>query len=334
MYHPTTRLLTILELLQSRSQLSATDLARRLEVDGRTVRRYVTMLQDMGIPVEAVHGRYGGYRLRPGYKLPPLMFTEEEALAVTLGLLAARRLGLATTAPAIEGALAKVERVLPLAVAERIRALQDSIGFTQPVRPAAPAAGDFLLTLSAAAQRQQRVWLRYRAGDGAESEREVDPYGVVFHAGRWYLAGLDQRSGGTRVFRIDRVLQVDPRDEAFQRPADFDAAAHVARSLAGVPWGLEIEVLFETTLAEARSVVPAHIADLEETDGGVLLRTQTDELRGAARSIASIGVSIGCPFVVVRPPELREEVHRLAAELLEMAGRTAARGDGWEGGLD
>src|SRR5262249_43642702 len=90
MYQPTTRLLTILELLQARPQLSAAELARRLEVDGRTVRRYVTMLQDMGIPIQAVHGRYGGYRLRPGYKLPPLMFTAEEALAVALGLLAAR----------------------------------------------------------------------------------------------------------------------------------------------------------------------------------------------------------------------------------------------------
>src|ERR687891_436879 len=118
MYQPTTRLLTVLELLQARPYLTGADLARRLEVDGRTVRRYVMMLQDMGIPVEANHGRYGGYRLRPGYKLPPLMFTEEEALAVTLGLLAARRIGLALTAPAVEGALAKIDRVLPIAVGE------------------------------------------------------------------------------------------------------------------------------------------------------------------------------------------------------------------------
>ncbi|MGH2587001.1 MAG: helix-turn-helix transcriptional regulator, partial [Dehalococcoidia bacterium] len=237
MYQPTTRLLTILELLQARSQLSAAELARRLEVDARSVRRYVTMLQDMGIPIEAVHGRYGGYRLRPGYKLPPLIFTEEEALAVTLGLSAARWLGLSTAAPATEGALAKLERVLPLPVAERIRALQDTIGFTRPAGDPAPTAGDLLLTLSIAAQRRQRIRIRYQAGDGAGSEREVDPYGLVFHDARWYLTGFDHRSGEQRIFRVDRVLEAEPRDEAFQRPADFDAAAHLIRALATVPWG-------------------------------------------------------------------------------------------------
>ena len=114
----------MLELLQARPQMSAVELARRLEVDGRTVWQYVTMIQDMGILVEAVRGRCGGYRLRPGYKLPPLLFTEEEALAVTLGLMAARWLGLTTTAPAVEGTLAKIERVLPAPVSASIRAVE------------------------------------------------------------------------------------------------------------------------------------------------------------------------------------------------------------------
>jgi predicted DNA-binding transcriptional regulator YafY len=326
MYQPTTRLLTILELLQARPQLSAAELARRLEVDDRTVRRYVTMLQDMGIPVEATHGRYGGYRLRPGYKLPPLMFTEEEALAVTLGLLAARRLGLSATAPATEGALAKIERVLPIPVAERIRALQDTIGFMQPppAGRAAPPAADFLLTLSSAVQRQQRVRLRYQAADGAESEREVDPYGVVFHAGRWYLTGFDHRRGEIRVFRIDRVLEVAAQDAEFQRPPDFDAVEHLTRTLADLPWGIEVEVLLKTTPAQARARVPAHIAHLEEADGGVMLRTQGDDLRTAARSLVGIFVDLGCAFMIVRPPELREEVRRVVGEIGGMAGVTVS----------
>jgi biotin operon repressor len=108
MYHPTTRVLTVLELLQSHQRLSGPDLARRLEVNVRTARRYITMLQDMGIPIEAERGRHGAYRLRAGFKLPPLMFNEDEALAVILGLQAARELGLAATAPAVEGALAKI----------------------------------------------------------------------------------------------------------------------------------------------------------------------------------------------------------------------------------
>src|SRR5437899_5634291 len=118
MYHPTTRVLTVLELLQAHRQMSGPKLAERLEVDVRSARRYITMLQDLGIPVEAERGRYGGYKLRPGYKLPPLMWSEDEAMAVTLGLRAAQQIGLAKTLPTVESALAKVERVLPLALRE------------------------------------------------------------------------------------------------------------------------------------------------------------------------------------------------------------------------
>ncbi|HJZ49553.1 MAG TPA: HTH domain-containing protein, partial [Roseiflexaceae bacterium] len=120
MYHPTTRVLTVLELLQAHESISGPQLAARLEVNIRTVRHYITLLQDLGIPIEAERGRQGGYRLRPGFKLPPLMFTEDEALALTLGLLAARRMGLAAAAPAVEGALAKVERVMPATLRARM----------------------------------------------------------------------------------------------------------------------------------------------------------------------------------------------------------------------
>ena len=112
-YRPTTRLLSMLELFQARGRVGGPELARRLEVGERTVRRYVAMLQEMGVPVEAERGRYGAYTLRPGFKLPPMMFTDEEALALALGLLSARRLGLSGAAPAVEGAQAKLERVMP-----------------------------------------------------------------------------------------------------------------------------------------------------------------------------------------------------------------------------
>src|SRR3954447_11584866 len=129
MYHPTTRLLTVLELLQTHAQMSSTELAARLEVDVRTVRRYVLMLQDLGIPIEAEMGRYGGYALRPGFKLPPLMFSNDEALALILGLLAARNLGLTAASWPIEGALAKLERVLPEALHEQTEAMQSALVF-------------------------------------------------------------------------------------------------------------------------------------------------------------------------------------------------------------
>src|SRR5579862_9013128 len=113
MYHPTTRLLTVLELLQTHEQLSSSELAARLEVGVRTVRRYILMLQELGIPIEAEMGRNGGYSLRPGFKLPPMMFTNDEALALIVGLMAAQHLGLASTTHAVEGAKAKLQRVLP-----------------------------------------------------------------------------------------------------------------------------------------------------------------------------------------------------------------------------
>src|SRR5579863_4789757 len=128
-YRPTARVLAVLELLQSHGRMTGAELARRLEVHIRTVREYVVMLQDLGIPVEAERGRYGAYRLRPGYKLPPLIFTEDESLALTLSLLLARENGLAQTSPAVESVLAKVERVLPQATRARIQAVEQTVIF-------------------------------------------------------------------------------------------------------------------------------------------------------------------------------------------------------------
>src|SRR5258707_13327825 len=144
MYHPTTRVLTVLELLQAHRQMSGPKLAERLEVDVRSVRRYIMMLQDLGIPIEAERGRYGTYRLLRGFKLPPLMFTEDEALALTLGLLAAMRLGLAAAAPAVEGALAKVERVMPATLRARMEAGQETLIFDIPPPDATPAHATLL----------------------------------------------------------------------------------------------------------------------------------------------------------------------------------------------
>jgi len=128
-YRPTARVLTVLELLQSHGRMTGAELARRLEVNIRTVRDYVEMLQDLGIPVEAERGRYGAYRLRPGYKLPPLIFTEEESLALTLSLVMAREQGLEQTSLAFEGVLAKVMRVLPEMTRAQVQAIEQTVIF-------------------------------------------------------------------------------------------------------------------------------------------------------------------------------------------------------------
>src|SRR5262245_58095682 len=156
MYHPTTRVLTILELLQAHQVLTGAELAARLEVDRRTVRRYITMLQDLGLPVESTRGPLGGYRLRPGFKLPPLMLSDDEALAVTLSLILARRYGIAADVLATEGALAKIERVLPDGLRARLQAVQQVVTISSAAS-AAPPDGEILMQISMAVQQQRRI---------------------------------------------------------------------------------------------------------------------------------------------------------------------------------
>lgn len=316
MYNPTTRVLAALELLQSRGRLTGPELAERLEVDLRTVRRYVTMLQDLGIPVEGERGRHGGYRLRPGYKLPPLMFSDDEALAVMLGLLAAQRLGLAAGAPAVEGALTKLERVLPPALRDRIGAVHETLVTDLPPAPVAPATA-VVVALGEAARRGRRVWLRYEDGQGGRSEREFDPYGLVHLDGRWYAVGHCHLRRAERVFRLDRVLQVAPRDGAFVRPPAFDALARVRASLAAAPRAWSVEVVLEALPEAVRRDVPLTLLLEDAGDGRALLRGQVEDLDWIARVL----VGLGCPFTVREPLELRAELRRLAAQLAALADR-------------
>ena len=316
MYHPTTRVLTVLELLQAHGRIGGPELAERLEVNIRTVRHYITLLQDLGIPVESERGRGGGYRLRPGFKLPPLMFTEDEALALTLGLMVARRLGLAATAPAVEGALAKVERVMPQALRVRIQAVQETLVIAGATLYAAPASG-LVLTFSSAAQQRRRIQMRYRSVQDRETERALDAYGVVFFDGRWFAAGYCHLRADLRVFRLDRVLWAELRAETFERPTDFDSLDYVVRSLARAPATWSVEVLLETTLEEVRECVPAGMATLDPAEGGVLLRCQVQNLDWLAHFLAGLHV----PLVVLRPPELRDALRRLAAYIAGLAER-------------
>lgn len=317
MYFPTTRVLTILELLQSRQHLSGPELAERLEVNTRTVRRYITMLQDLGIPVEAERGRHGSYRLRPGFKLPPLMFTEDEALALTLGLLAARKLGLTAAAPAVEGALAKIERVLPLALRERVQAVQETLILDLTHTGPTPGS-EVVVTLSAAAQQQRRVLMSYSSWQAEITDRSVDIYGIVYRSGFWYAVGYCHLRAGIRVFRLDRILQAELRDETFERPAGFDSLEYVMRSLANTPITWAVEVLLETTLEEAQHYVPPVIASLEQVSDGVMLSCSVGHLDWIAHFLSGLS----CSFVVLQPTELRDELQKLSARIAEMATRT------------
>jgi predicted DNA-binding transcriptional regulator YafY len=316
-YFPTTRVLTVLELLQSRQQMSGPELAERLEVDTRTVRRYITMLQDLGIPVEAERGRYGAYRLRPGFKLPPLMFTDDEALGITLGLLAARKIGLVAAAPAMEGALAKIERVLPATLRSRVRAVQETLVLDFSTFSSTTPDNGIVLTFSAAAQQKCRILMRYCSFGAAETERTVDPYGLVYRSGFWYAVGYCHLRTAMRVFRLDRVVSAVMLAETFMRPTEFDCLAFVLESLPKTPGAWPVDVLLETTLEEAQERVPPALATLEQVPEGVTLRCYVERLEW----IAYVLINLRCPLIVRQPEELRVELEHIAKRVADLAER-------------
>jgi predicted DNA-binding transcriptional regulator YafY len=311
----TSRLLELLELLQGRPLVTGRELGDRLGVDRRTVRRDVATLQRLGIPVEGERGVGGGYRLRPGYRLPPLMLTEDEATAVVLGLTAARRLALGD-AEGTDGALAKIHRVLPDALRRRVEALEATLAFTGAAIAGEPPAGETVLLLADAIRRSRRVRVTYRSFEGERTQRELSPYGLVVHAGRWYLAAYDHTRSALRTFRVDRIRRAAVVDEdATAAPAGFDALEHVSRTLAEVPWPWEVEVLLELPLEDARRRIPGTLAQLSEEDGGTALRMRVSSLDWAASLLAGLG----CPFRVRAPAELRTSVAELSRRLGDWA---------------
>ena len=311
MSRPATRVLAVLELLQAHGTVGGAHLAERLGVDRRTLRRYVAALEEMGIPIVAQRGRDGGYALVPGFKLPPMMFTEDETLALSLGLLAARSLGMAEAAPAVASAQAKLERVMPGTLKERVRAVGETVQLDLSVTDVAPDNAA-LIVLSAAAQKRQRVRLAYRSGQGEDSERRFDPYGLVHRGGRWYVAGMCHLRGGVRTFRLDRILSAVPLPQSFARPEHFDSMAHLAHAIATLPRAHRVEVLLKTDLHTARAHLREAIGVLEQRDDGVLIRNQSEDLDWFARQLAALPFGL----TVFEPAALNDAVKACARRLL------------------
>lgn len=324
MYNPSTRLLTILELLQARERVSGPELAARLEVSPRSVRRYITMLQDMGIPVEGERGRYGRYRLRPGYKLPPLMFSDDEAVALTVGLLLLRRSGGLVDVVTTEGAFAKLDRVLPGAVRGRVMALQDTL-VLEP-HPAGLHAGpvpvvEQLAVLSQGVKERRRVGLTYDKG-GRVTERTLDPYAVVQRGPLWHVVGYCHLRRDVRIFRVDRIVKLALQDETFWPPEPFDASDYIGRAFATIPALYTAEVLLKTDPETARrEAFPAAVTFLPHPEG-VLMRCTTDGFGWLARMIAGFSFD----WTVRSPPELEAALREHAETLLARLKDVPAQG--------
>jgi predicted DNA-binding transcriptional regulator YafY len=314
---PTARVLALLEALQSGGTRTVADLAARLDVDERTVRRYVDHLRDLDVPVRTVRGRYGGYRLAPGFRMPPLMLTDDEAVAVLLGLATGRRTGTAAAEAAVS-ATAKLRRVLPQALRDDVDALLETAGSTAPERPVVVPEARVLLLLAAAARDRRPVAISYTGRDGTPSERTVEPYGLVAHSGRWYVTGADSAGGEVRTFRLDRITAPAVRSGTFDVPDGFDPAAHVTATLARTPWRHPVSVLVDGSADEVRSRLPVGLATVEEAGGPVRVRLRAERLDWVPALLAGLDL----PFVVESPDELRDAVRALARRLDAAAGES------------
>jgi predicted DNA-binding transcriptional regulator YafY len=307
--------LAVLALLQAHGRMSGPELAQRLEVDIRTLRRYIIMLQDLGIPIEAERGRNGAYVLAAGFKLPPMMFTNEEALALTIGLISARRLNLAETDRAIESAFAKLERVMPLDLKSRVRALTETITLDSSTTPFAPPSEVVLSAMSSAAQLQERVHIQYHTNQGEDTERDFDPYGLTYYLNRWYVVGYCHLRQDLRSFRLDRITQINTLKTQFDRPKGFDPLAYIMQAIATMPRKFVFELLLKTDLGTAQKEVFDVLGILEADKDGVILRGSVEDLDWLARQISIFSFD----FLVRKPDELRAELKKHSVKLANLA---------------
>ena len=315
MPHPASRVLAVLELLQSRGRISGPELAQRINVDVRTLRRYIVLLEELGIPITTERGRHGAYMLVAGFKLPPMMFTDAEALALSMGLLAARSLGLHAGETALASAQAKLERVMPDSLKRRLRAVETTVSIESPSTLAMHANATALMLLTHAAHAAERVHLHYRSAQGEESRRDFDAYGLGFRGGAWYAVGHCHLRHGVRGFRVDRIVEAQPLAVRFTRPKGFDVLAWLNHSIATLPRAHHVEVLLHADLAKAREAFSPAMGLLEAVDGGVLLRVRTDDLAWFARQLARVPFD----FEIRTPQRLRKELLAHAARLQKIA---------------
>lgn len=311
MYNPTTRLLTILELLQARSEISGYEIAHKLEVEERSVRRYITMLRDMGIPIDGERGRHGGYSLRPGFRLPPLMLTDEEVTAVMLGLMLTHELGI-TSIPAIISATAKIQRILPETLRQSADALWHSLIVDNVQLGAAAVSNEWITACSRASYEGNCLHISYAAGDGTITHRLIAPYGLVLHARTWYMAAYCHLREDLRVFRLDRVRSIAATTQPFTKPEQFDSRAFILGSIMRGEGNYAFEVRFDAPLATVQTVIPQTMAILESAGNQTVMRCYSDDPYWLARYLVRIEV----PFTVIQSDELRDALREMAVHIL------------------
>jgi predicted DNA-binding transcriptional regulator YafY len=302
---PTARALRTLEILQNRPGVTAEQLAQRLDVTERAARRYVAILREAGIPVESARGPHGGYRLGRGTRLPPIVFTQAEALVLVMAVLdgpAADEL--------VAAALGKVIQALPDSVGRQAAVLRDHAS-AAPDRSSArpdPATVSALVTAVAAARV---VEISYRGENGREWTSEVDPWAVVVRHGRWYLLCRSHRADAIRTYRIDRIRAVASTSREFVPPDGLDPVAALEENL-GKGWEYPTRVVFHAPVERVAPWIRGPMGQLRPTDDGcVLVGTTSNPTMYAQEWLATVPYD----FRVEAGPELRAAVATLAARL-------------------
>jgi predicted DNA-binding transcriptional regulator YafY len=316
MSQTSSRLLELLSLLQGRRDWQGNELADRLEVSGRTIRRDIQGLRRLGYPVDALTGPAGGYRLRAGSAMPPLLLDDEEAIAIAVGLRTAARASVTGIEETAVRALVKLEQILPAHLRRRVAALS-SATFTLTV--GGPTVDPQHLTVIAAACRDSEcLRFGYRSRDGTDSRREVEPRSLVNHGRRWYLVAWDRRREDWRTFRIDRLAKPTSTGVRFapRRLPARNAGAYVEQSITGAPNRFEALVTLHAAAEEIATRVPSSWGVLTPIDAHTCqFRAGEDDLRWLALRIAMLGVD----FDVHEPPELLEHLRALRARLQRAA---------------
>jgi predicted DNA-binding transcriptional regulator YafY len=313
------RLLRLLSLLQTRRDWTGAELAQRLQVGGRTVRRDVERLRRLGYPIEAAAGVAGGYRLGAGSSLPPLLLDEEEAVAVAVGLRTATNVGVSGIEETSVRALAKLQQVLPAQLRRRVSALGWA---TVPYPGRGPAVdAELLAAIAAACRDHDGLRFRYESHDGATARRSVQPHRLVHTGQRWYLVAWDLAREDWRTFRVDRITAPVSPDRRFQprQPPARDIVAYVARGVSAARDRYQARVLLYAPLHEVERRVSYRFGTLEPADeDSCVLHTGADWLGGLAVYVANIGVD----FAVLDPPELRAVVRDLGERFARAAARS------------
>ena len=321
MWETSGRLLRLLALLQSRRSWLAAELAERLEVTDRTVRRDVDRLRRLGYPVNALPGVGGGYQLGAGAELPPLLLEDDEAIAVSVGLQQATVAGLAGLDEAAIRALIKLKQVLPSRLRHRVDTISKGIGTISGGGRAADP--DLLLALARAVEEHDQLRLTYRRHDGTEIRRTVEPYRVL-HAGRnWYLYAWDLDQSDWRNFRLDRLRLRTPNGPKFApRPLPDDLEQDLVRGITTSAYRYECRLLVEASADRVRDVFGPTVAAVTPLPDGRC------EVQTGSASLTEVAVYVGlleAEFTVLEPAELTEVVAAVAGRLARAAERSAPR---------